>query len=125
MGILVADDELEILVTMEGYILSQFPKSKLFTVSNGQEAFELVQQERIRILITDLIMPKMNGGELIQKIKDLDQSFHPRHIIIISGFLAPSQIEGLKRTAPGISILPKPFELSKLGFLIESFNRTK
>ncbi len=48
---------------------------KVFLASNGEEALEIFKnkQKDISILITDINMPKMNGMELISKVRELDK----------------------------------------------------
>ena len=50
---------------------------------NGEEAFLYLQSYPVDILITDIKMPKMNGIELIRRIKSLDQG---TRFIVLSGY---------------------------------------
>ncbi len=50
---------------------------------NGEEAFHVFKENSIDIILTDIKMPKMNGIELIRKIKEVDNK---THIIVISGY---------------------------------------
>lgn len=66
--ILVADDETHIL-----NVVSLKLKNAGFRVvcaRDGQEAWELVQQEKPDLLITDYHMPHLSGIELCQKMRD-------------------------------------------------------
>jgi two-component system chemotaxis response regulator CheY len=50
----------------------------IMEASNGAEALELFDGRQIDLLITDFNMPNMDGGQLIQKIRNLDMySFLP------------------------------------------------
>ncbi|MDQ2687447.1 MAG: sigma-54 dependent transcriptional regulator [Armatimonadota bacterium] len=65
--LLIADDEpnirrvLQAIFTKEGYDVQ--------TAENGLHALEVAKAHPVHVLITDLIMPDMNGVELLQKIK--------------------------------------------------------
>lgn len=50
--------------------------------SDGEEGLQLIQKIRPDIVITDIRMPKQNGLDMIQKIKEFDPG---SHVIIISG----------------------------------------
>ena len=80
-SILVVDDERHILsllvrlLSREGY--------KVDTASSGMEAVELFRDKRHEIVITDLVMPGMDGRELIPILKDI----YPKvDIIVMSAF---------------------------------------
>jgi CheY-like chemotaxis protein len=53
------------------------------TSLNGEEALDLLSKEKFDLLITDFRMPKMNGVELIRRIRPLQPALS---IILISGF---------------------------------------
>jgi CheY-like chemotaxis protein len=70
--ILVADDDplmrklLSAVLTFYGYDIE--------CVSNGKEAIALVETGSYDILITDYLMPEMNGIDLIKKARDIKKS---------------------------------------------------
>lgn len=43
---------------------------KLIVAKNGKEALELLTQHQIDLILTDILMPKMNGIEMIRKIRE-------------------------------------------------------
>jgi len=51
--------------------------------SNGNEALEIIEKERPNIVITDIVMPEMNGIELTKKIKD---NYPEIKVLILSSF---------------------------------------
>jgi CheY-like chemotaxis protein len=54
--------------------------------ANGEEGLKLFQASRFDVVVTDYRMPRMNGGELIQRIRLLDPN---ARIILLSGFVEP------------------------------------
>jgi len=82
--ILVTDDEqnsrLGVAITLE-----QWGKDKLIieTADNGQQAFELIQNNTYHILITDIRMPVMTGLELLSAIR---RQNNPIKTILLTGF---------------------------------------
>ena len=80
--ILVVDDDddvLEILIELiraDGYRVSG--------AESGEKALEALQRESIDLVLTDLMMPEMNGWELLAAIKQNDESIP---VILITGFI--------------------------------------
>jgi len=68
VSILIVDDEammrslLEKILAREGY--------RVFSADNGASALEVLSGEKIDIVLADMKMPKMNGFELLKKIRD-------------------------------------------------------
>ena len=56
------------------------------TAANGEEGLNLFQTFKFDVVVTDYRMPRMNGGELIQRIRLLDPN---ARIILLSGFVEP------------------------------------
>lgn len=81
LNILYVEDDEAILEALSLYL------SKLFhhidTAINGVEALELYKKNSYDLVITDIEMPKMNGIELSQKIKEIDKD---QNIIISTAF---------------------------------------
>ncbi len=77
--ILIVDDETQMLSLLEDMLSDEY---QIIKASNGAEALELAKQATIDLLVTDLVMPKMNGIDLIVAIR---QSQPELKIIAISG----------------------------------------
>ncbi|WP_299549827.1 response regulator [uncultured Helicobacter sp.] len=67
LKILYVEDEEDILkfasMVLEDYV------DKLFVARNGKDALEILKQENIDLVITDILMPKLNGIDLIKEIR--------------------------------------------------------
>jgi two-component system cell cycle sensor histidine kinase/response regulator CckA len=78
------DDE-ELLLTMGEMVLSSFGYH-VVTANSGQKALELFSElhGKIDLVITDLVMPKMSGRELIEQLRRLAPQVK---IICSSGYI--------------------------------------
>ncbi len=77
--ILVADDEW-LICDLLRRILS--PAHEVVTAVNGREALELFQQHRPQITLLDLVMPEMDGIEVLRRIRAIDPQ---ASVIILTG----------------------------------------
>jgi len=82
---------------------------------NGQEALEVLKKESFDILITDLMMPGMDGIEVLEEVKRL----HPESIvIIITGYASlDTAIQAIRGGA--YDYIRKPFKLEELEIAIQ------
>ncbi|GAA4007914.1 cell cycle two-component system response regulator CpdR [Sphingomonas humi] len=78
-------------------------------VGCGTEAMPLLESESFDLLLTDIVMPEMDGIELAQKAGVIDPSIR---VMFITGFAAVALQSG--RTAPEAKMLSKPFHLKDL-----------
>ena len=67
MNILIVDDEIEIIELIELYLTKE--DFTVFTAGNGVEAMNIILNQEIDIAVIDIMMPEMNGLELIKKIR--------------------------------------------------------
>ena len=129
--ILLVEDNKDIAI----FIRSIFPNNKYNIVycSNGEDAYKLVESTVPDIIITDIIMPKKNGIELIKDIKTSSLLNHIPIIIISAKNRNEDIYEGLKVGAD--TYLAKPFQPEELkirvnnllashNLLIEKYRRT-
>lgn len=65
--ILIAEDDPDILELLNLYLESNH--YQVLNARNGIEAFEIFHKEEIQVLIVDIMMPEMNGYELIKKVR--------------------------------------------------------
>jgi two-component system cell cycle response regulator CpdR len=106
--ILLAEDDdsmrtfLERALAKAGYDVIAF--------ANGQEAFDRLKQEPFTLLLTDIVMPHMDGIELARRASELDPELK---IMFITGFAAVTL--NMENKAPkDARVLSKPFHLKDL-----------
>jgi two-component system cell cycle response regulator CpdR len=106
--ILLAEDDdsmrafLERALTRAGHEVVAF--------DNGAEALERLTQEPFTLLLTDIVMPRMDGIELARRASELDPELK---IMFITGFAAVTLNADLGG-ARDASVLSKPFHLKDL-----------
>jgi CheY-like chemotaxis protein len=77
--------------------------------NDGAEALELLYAQRFDLVITDFVMPRLNGLKFVERLHPL----RPRlPIIFITGY--PSVISGKAILDDVAEVIPKPFELNVL-----------
>ncbi len=107
-NILIVDDEPGITRLCKRVLES--PELKVFTVSNAQQALEMMKAESFCVVLTDLRMPGMRGDELLKEITTL---YPQTSVIIITGQATiESAIETLKNGAA--DYIAKPFSVDEL-----------
>ena len=110
--IMVVDDDDGILNLLERFLVSLGYEA--ITVDNGKEALERMN-EMPEIVILDIMMPGMNGLQVLDKIKEKAPS---TEVIVITGLDSTGLgIECLERGA--FEFMAKPLNLDHLKFLLE------
>ena len=79
------------------------------SVDRGTAALPLLQTESFDLLLTDIVMPEMDGIELAQRAASIAPSMR---VMFITGFAAVTLKGG--RTPPDARVLSKPFHLRDL-----------
>ena len=110
LKILVVDDE-QIDRRIVEKILTRLGHSVIFA-DNGESAWQKIQEEPIRFVITDWNMPLMNGIQLIKKIRSTTLSGYVYTIIITSNAKNEDIVAGLYAGAD--DYLTKPFNPAEL-----------
>ncbi len=110
--VLVVDDEERILSFVKDVLERE--GFNVITTTSPTEALEIfkVLRRSLHLVITDLVMPEMEGKFLIENLKKLSPK---TKIIVITGY--PSLAQEVSAEA----ILPKPFDASKLISTVKSF----
>ena len=78
-------------------------------VGCGTEALPLLESERFDLLLTDIVMPEMDGIELAQRAGELSPDLR---VMFITGFAAVTLKAG--KAVPNARVLSKPFHLRDL-----------
>ena len=108
--ILLVDDE-EMIIDVGTQILKQLGYEVL-TARHGKEAIEVYQQNRqkVTMVILDLIMPVMGGGETYDRLKEIDPQVN---VLLSSGYSRDGKVtEILERGCDGF--IQKPFSMKDL-----------
>jgi two-component system, cell cycle sensor histidine kinase and response regulator CckA len=89
------------------------------TARDGREALRYIQQHpgEIRLVLTDLIMPYMDGGELAERVRDL----HPRLPIVLMSPKPVGDVAELLSGYPELPFLQKPFNPEPLHRILTPF----
>ena len=111
--ILVVDDEAIIRESLRDWLADA--GYEVFTAENGSKALELIEKERLGIVIADLVMPGMDGIELMKKAKEIQPSIE---VIIITAYASiPTAIAAMKEGA--YDYIEKPFCPERAELLIQ------
>ena len=106
--ILIAEDE-KVMRQMLADYLENFDY-ELFLAEDGAIAWDLWNNNKCDLLISDINMPNMNGLELLKNIKSKDIDFP---VIIITG-VNVENAEGLALEGGADAFLTKPFKMKSL-----------
>lgn len=83
LKILIVDDEQIVRVYLQSIVnWEQYDCQVVTTCENGMEALEVIGQQPIDLILTDLKMPKMDGLKLIEEIKI--RGYHTKVIVLSS-----------------------------------------
>jgi phosphoserine phosphatase RsbU/P len=110
MNILIADDNLPSRVLL-AKLLSKLGYG-VTLASDGKEAWEILQKNNINFVITDWIMPEMDGPELCKKIRGTDLGHYIYIVILTSKEEKSEMIEGLEAGADDFIV--KPYDKDEL-----------
>ena len=96
---------------MRAYLARALERSgyEVASVDRGTAALPLIEQERFDLLLTDIVMPEMDGIELAQKAAVIAPEMR---VMFITGFAAVALKAG--KAAPSAKVLSKPFHLRDL-----------
>ncbi|MDE1920044.1 MAG: response regulator [Candidatus Omnitrophica bacterium] len=107
--ILVVDDDRSIVHTLKSILLKN--GFEVLTANNGEEALKLIKTNRPDMVITDLMMPVMDGWYLSMNVRR-DPRFKKTPIIVISGILNPEAVQ--QDPEASTFYVPKPFAATAL-----------
>lgn len=101
--LLIVDDELGARQSLEVILEDDY---RVLSAVNGQEAIEILQRETIDLVLLDVNMPDMDGLEVLQKMKELDEEID---VIMVSALnLARKAADAIKSGA--YDYITKPYE---------------
>ncbi|MBL4560675.1 MAG: substrate-binding domain-containing protein [Labilibaculum sp.] len=122
--ILIVEDNLDVLEHIAESLKENY---KILRAENGKQALKVIEAENPELIITDLMMPVMDGLELTNIVKSDLKTCHIPVIMLTAKASQEHKIEGLEVGAD--SYIPKPFNKKHLQVrvrkLIESKKRVR
>jgi len=107
--ILLVEDNEDMLGFLQNELGSGF---EIVTAANGMEALEQLDEHNIQLIISDIMMPVMDGIELCKRVKSELTYSHIPIILLTAKNSIQSKIEGLENGAD--AYIEKPFDLDYL-----------
>ena len=116
--ILVVDDNEDILYSIKNGIEDTNNDYKINTANNGIKCLEMLVEETPDLILLDLMMPNMNGWEVLETIQS-NMKWRNIPIFIISSSDNPEFKQSAEEL--GITFIEKPFDINNLKTRIEEF----
>lgn len=107
--ILVVDDNIELLEYLKTELSKEY---KVYTAFNGNEGIKIANEVLPVAIITDVVMPEMNGFEFCNHIKKEASTSHIPILMLTARTTIENRIEGIENGADAYMI--KPFDLKLL-----------
>ncbi|MCM8804338.1 MAG: sigma-54 dependent transcriptional regulator [Candidatus Omnitrophica bacterium] len=116
--ILIIDDEEGVRESLKFSLRNKY---KVILSSNGKEGFSLIEKERPDLVILDIILPDIDG---INLLKDIKEKFKDTPVIMLTAISQiTTAVEAMKLGA--VDYIPKPFDIEKLINTIENTLKMK
>lgn len=114
--VLVIDDEDSVRTALQASI-ETFDGFEVDTAPDGEVGLEMIARERYDAVLVDLVMPVIDGFEVLRQLRELGASARPKRVILVSGMSDPA-LQGNVRELGGDAVLGKPFRLDDLHRLL-------
>ena len=122
--VLIVDDNADIRTYLQSILQGQY---RLLEAEDGKCGLELAREHVPDLIVSDVMMPVMNGLEFCQQVKKDDISSHIPVILLTARALEKHQIEGYESGAD--AYLTKPFSpellLARIDNLLQSRHQLK
>ena len=112
--VLLVEDNEELRIFIEGQLALHY---RVVTAGNGEEGLQKAHEVGPDLIISDIMMPKMDGIQLLDRIKNDENTSHIPVVLLSAKYSIESQIEGLRYGAD--YYITKPFNND---FLFASIN---
>ena len=113
--LLIVEDNVELLMIMQQLLGQRY---KITTASNGQEALDIIDNSELDLIVSDVMMPVMDGYELTRQLKANPNTSHLPIILLTARTQDEDRAEALKIGAD--DYVTKPFKLSDLELRINN-----
>ncbi|MEL5893517.1 two-component regulator propeller domain-containing protein [Bacteroides sp. GD17] len=113
--VLLVEDNVELLHLTQESLRTWF---KVLCATNGVKALEVLDRESVDVIVSDVMMPQMDGIELCRRVKQDFAYSHIPLILLTAKTTLESKVEGMESGAD--AYIEKPFSLKQLRRQIEN-----
>lgn len=114
--VLMVDDDPTILFLLTQYLAQFEPEFQLTGCSSASEAMVLSQTQTFDLLITDYLMPGLNGLQLVSALRERQPELK---FILVTGLMEEVPADELS-AIPLIGFIPKPFTLDLVSKVVRA-----
>ncbi len=115
-NILIVDDEKDVLSVLEKGLTSE--GYSVITASSGNDAIGLAKSRHPDLIILDVLMPGMDGGEVARKLKEVPET-KDIPVMFLTGMFPKKEERKNGRVAAGHVLFEKPYDILELVAAIE------
>ena len=113
--VLIVEDNPEIIQLLSGHFNQYY---KVITAGNGKEALKKLEKSLPDVIISDVMMPEMDGFEFCKKVKDHIETSHIPVILLTAKGSSESKMQGLDLGAD--LYISKPFNLQEVDLRVKN-----
>ncbi|WP_157208937.1 hybrid sensor histidine kinase/response regulator transcription factor [Mariniflexile maritimum] len=118
--LLIVDDNPDIRTFIRQVLNKRYT---VYEAENGEQGFNMASKIMPNIIITDLLMPIMDGLELCEKLKTTKTTSHIPVVMLTAKISQESELKGLKNGAD--DYIRKPFDTELLQLKLENIIKTR
>lgn len=118
--LLLVDDDVELLHFEAKFLSAHY---HILTAENGVQALKQLKKSTVNLIVTDVMMPEMDGFEFTQKVKEEVEFSHIPVILLTAKVMAQSKVQGYELGAD--AYLEKPFSVEVLLARIENLLQSR
>ena len=108
LNILIVDDDPYSLILLKEYLNSL--NAKIYSATNGKEAVKICKNQPIDLILTDILMPEMNGTDAVKSIRKYNKEIK---VIVQTGFTSKEKTDEIISAGADAFIL-KPYSETEL-----------
>lgn len=106
--VLVVEDHRELRLYLRGILVDDF---KVLEAQNGEHALQILETQKVDLILTDLMMPYLDGFGLLDKLKE-NKELKNTPVLVISA--RTDKTEKVQLMSQGAEVMQKPFEKDEL-----------
>jgi excisionase family DNA binding protein len=102
--ILIIDDDNDYTQMLKSAINAELPTVEVVTTDDGYEGLMLIGEIKPQLVILDIKMPKVDGFQVLELLKNRKNEHHDMKVLVISGYLDAETKQQLSKTIADYSM---------------------